>query len=367
MIYLNNAGTSWPKPPGVSQAMDNFQQLSPEAWNQTMEEDIKKVVSFFNIDAPERLLLMQGCSSAMALVMTDFDWKPGDRLLISSMEHHALSRWFHKLQAERGVEGVMIPRAADGPIDLDILEHELKKGARMVATSMAANVTGEILPNAEIISLSRQYGARCFLDGAQAAGIIPIDIAALQPDFFVFAGHKGPLGPKGIGGLYIAPDVPMVCPSAACNIDSSQPKQSTMPSYCDVGSLNGMALAGLVAGMAWIEETGWASLTAKRHALVEKMLDGFAGIDNIKILGSGNASARTGAVAVSIDGYTTNHVAQQLAEHGIIVGSGFQCAPHAHEAVGTAESGCLRFGVGVFSKEEEIDRMVGLLGGIVGG
>ena len=187
MIYLNNAGTSWPKPTSVDDAMMDFVHSSPDRWLDIFHEGIQEVTSFFHIQNEERFLFTQSCSQSLAVAFSDFPWEPGDRLIISSMEHHALSRWFYKLQQERSVEGIIIPRGEQGPIDLNRLEEELRKGARMVAMTMASNVTGEVLPYEQIITLSKQYGAVCILDGAQTAGIIPIDLTILDPDVFVFA------------------------------------------------------------------------------------------------------------------------------------------------------------------------------------
>ena len=216
MIYLNNAGTTWPKPDSVNDAIKDFSQIPPNEWLSIIQEGHKVCTAFFGIEDPDRFLFTQSCSQSLAVAFTDFPWEQGDRLIISSMEHHALSRWFYKLQKERGIEGVIIPRAVDGPINLTHLEEELKKGARMVAMTMASNVTGELLPFEEIVNLCKQYGATSVLDGAQTAGVVPINLRELDPDVFVFAGHKGTFGPQGIGGLYIAERLSMVCPSAVC-------------------------------------------------------------------------------------------------------------------------------------------------------
>ncbi|MEO1049942.1 MAG: aminotransferase class V-fold PLP-dependent enzyme [Bacteroidota bacterium] len=358
MIYLNNAGTTWPKPDEVALAMNDFTELSPERWSELYEQCLHTVANFFNLPK-ERLLFTTSCTAALSIAFSDFPWEQGDRLIISHMEHHALSRWFHKLQREQGVEGVVIPRASDGPIDMQVLEQELQKGARMVAVSMATNVTGELLPYAEIVKLAHQYGALCLLDGAQTSGIVPIDISSLQPDLFVFAGHKGPLGPQGIGGLYITESVSMICPSAACEITPGSGKPAIFPTYCDAGSVNMIALAGMSAGIAWLNKQGWSDWIAKRKKFSSALRRGLAAIPGVIIYGKNDADASTGAVAVNVDGMGAGQLGDLLwNDYQIKTGSGFQCAPMAHEAIGTAELGTVRLSVGHWTKDSEIEAVL---------
>lgn len=356
MIYLNQAGTTWPKPESVNAVINEFNRLAPDEWLELFKEGLATVTSFFGISNPDRFLFTQSCTQALAIAFSDFPWEAGDRLITSSMEHHALSRWHYKLQQERGVEGVIIPRSEDGPFDLEKLEAELKKGARMVAISMASNVTGEILPYEEVIRLSKAYGAVCLLDGAQTAGIIPINILDLDPDIFVFAGHKGPLGPQGIGGLYISDRVSMLCPSAVCEITPGEKKPTVFPTYCDTGSAPMMNIAGLTAGIKWLQEKRWGELERHRNQLVKMMREGLSEISEIEIVGSKTHQRYTGAVSIISKSGPLEDVKELLWQKSSIKGSfGFQCAPLAHEALGTGETGTLRFSVGAMNTGKELE------------
>lgn len=362
MLYFNHAGTTWPKPPTVVEAMHNFHQLTPDQWLNVYEEGLSSVVRFFNFPDQSRFLFTTSCTSSLQIAFSDFAWEQGDRLIISTMEHHALSRWFHKLQHERGVEGIVIPRATDGPIDLKKLEQELKKGVKMVAISMASNVTGEVLPYRQVIELCHSYQALCLLDGAQTAGILPIDVAELQPDFFVFAGHKGPFGPQGIGGLYIAKQVGMACPTAACEIVIDNKIKGAFPSYCDTGSVNMVALAGLNTGILWLENQGWNKLIEHRKKLVGKLRTGLNELPSVTVLGVGNAENTTGAVSIISDRFSTSELEKLLwQEYEIKVSAGFQCAPMTHEALNTHEEGTVRFSVGPMTEEQDIEELLTVL------
>lgn len=362
MIYLNNAGTTWPKPEVVNSAMKQFIELTPDKWLQVFNDGIGTATSFFGINNPDRFLFTQSCTQSMAIAFSDFPWEKGDRLIISEMEHHALSRWMYKLQREQGVDGTLIPRNHDGPLDLNVLEKELKKGARMVAMSMASNVTGEVLPYEEVLDLCRKYEAVSLLDGAQLAGLIPIDIRSLDPDIFVFAGHKAPLGPQGIGGLYISENVSMVCPSAACEITPGLNKSAIFPTYCDTGSAPMGAIAGLSAGLNWIEDYGWDQLVSQREMLSKKLREGLQAIDSIEIVGAADYERYTGAVSIGSSKLSLAEINEKLWKENEIKGSyGFQCAPLAHEALRTHEKGTLRFSVGPLNTLEDVDELLDTL------
>lgn len=366
MIYFNNAGTSWPKPASVNESMAHFTTLNPDQWLEIYEDGLETVCRFFNIQDKDRFLFTTSCTSSLSVAFSDFPWDEGDRLITSTMEHHALSRWFHKVQRERMVEGVVIPRASNGPFDLQVLETELQKGAKMVAVSMASNVTGELLPYREIINLCKNYNVFCLLDAAQTAGILPIDINDLQPDFFVFAGHKGPLGPQGIGGLYISKKVAMACPTAACEITPGDSAKGVFPSYCDTGSVNMMALKALTQGIKWLESRGWDILLNHRYQLVSKLRKGLSEISGLSIAGIGTEMDTTGAVSITTNKYNTTELADILwKQYKVKVSAGFQCAPMAHEALQTDTYGTVRFSVGPETTENEVDFLLKSMSEIV--
>lgn len=407
MIYLNHAGTSFPKPDVVQQAVSEFSQLPPTEYGRVFEECQKAVCDFFHISNPDRFMFTTSCTSSLAVALDDFPWSENtpnnkDCLIISSMEHHALSRWYHKLPRERGIEAIIIPRAEDGgPLDLELLEKTLQERSIMtssspssktlVAMTMASNVTGEILPCEQIVALCHKYNAYSLLDGAQTAGIIPINLQQLNPDIFVFAGHKGTLTIHGLGGLYISERMNMTCPTAVCayvpggkkeHANNNKPTMA-MPSYCDTGSAPMMALAGLTAALQWMtnhETFSWEQRIQHRLGLVQQLRTGLMDLsEDFEILGqafSGDQidptsmnhpwSQYTGAVSIRLHPLKYAHhqqnrireIAQHLQKHDIVASMGFQCAPLAHEALGTHEHGTLRFSVGVFTTHHEIETLL---------
>lgn len=342
MIYLNNAGTSWPKPSSVAQAMERFQKQSPLEWNSLFELWHLEVCRFFQMEEPGRFILTPGCTSALAQAMTALPWEEGDVLLTSSHEHHALGRWAEFLAHTHGVIHQQVSMNADGLFDLDEAESWLQQGrVRLVACSMASNVTGALLPAASVVELSHQYGAMCLLDGAQVAGCLPLDLPTLGADFFAFAGHKGTLGPQGIGGLYVAPSV------------------STMLSYCDLGSVNMVALAGLVAGLQWLQEQDVAAVRERTVLRTQQLLDGLHTLPHVIVYGPSSAAERTAAVSIRVKGMSVSRLGQRLRnDYGILGSAGRQCARMAHRALGTLDEGTLRLSAGPFTTRADMDEVL---------
>ena len=207
MYYFNNAATTWPKPEIVYQSVDDaFRNLnSPE---RTAGADGKRssallqtcraeVAEFFGIQNPDQLVFTPSCTYSLNLAILCQDWQPGDVVLISGMEHHAMSRPVRKLARERGIEFKVIPYREGQPLDLQFLQAELETGkVKMVGCTMASNVTGEILPSEEVGQLCHRYEVRYLVDAAQSAGVLPVDVHKLNCDFMSFAGSQGALWPS---------------------------------------------------------------------------------------------------------------------------------------------------------------------------
>lgn len=217
-IYLNNAATTWPKPEIVYQTVDDcFRHLASPGRSAgasgsegaaIMHAARQEVAAFFNLPDAMQLVFMPSCTYALNLAILCQHWQADDEVVMSSMEHHAVSRPVRKVARDHGVRFFCSPYQPTSPFDLNFLEDRLRTGrVKLVACSMASNLTGDIMPVHEIGRLCRQYGAKFLLDAAQAAGVIPVDVQAIGADLLAFAGHKGLFGPPGIGGLYVAPGI----------------------------------------------------------------------------------------------------------------------------------------------------------------
>jgi selenocysteine lyase/cysteine desulfurase len=324
------------------------------------------VASFLGARHPERLLLTPGCTSALAVALGDLPWVAGDRVVTSGLEHHALARPIRGSLDRLGVRHDVAPYAPGTPIDLDFVEARLREGrVRAVACTAASNVTGELLPVEELVALAHSHGALALVDAAQTAGVNALDVESLGVDLLTFAGHKGLLGPQGIGGLYVAPGVELTSPAASCELGSDRSACSPFPSYCDVGSVNLAGAAGLAAGVRWLREQGAAARVPARRA-ARRLLEGLASLPGIKVYGNPDVDRRTLAVSFTSRDLSPAEIERRLlGEHGIVVRSGHHCAPQAHETIGTADQGTVRVSFGHDSREHDADAVLAALGALL--
>lgn len=353
--YLNHAGTSWPKPGAVLDAAHSVSDLSPTDWPVLFETAHQTVADFFHVEK-SRLLLTPSCTAALDLAVMDHAWSPDDRVITSGYEHHALHRTMVKLSAN-GVRVTELPRDVDELISLAALETELKSGGvRLVALTAACNVTGRLLPVAEVIRLAHQHGALALIDGAQVAGWWDLDLSALGADLFTFAGHKGPQAPWGIGGLFVAPQVSMNSPAATCEVPApGEPAAcATMPGYCDAGSVNLSALAGLAAACEWLTQVEQQDRLHRARRLAGSLTDALREIPAVTIHDDVPMEKKMPTVAVSWEDWTATALANALREQGVITSGGFQCAPQTHQALGTSANGVVRFSFGPRSQETDV-------------
>jgi len=350
MIYLNQAGTSWPKPAVVRAAVQDTFDASPADWADHLAAQHLEVCRAFGVGDPQRLLLTPGATSALAVAIADHMWMPGDRIVLSSWEHHALHRPAQQLERQ-GVEVVVVPPGDGGPLALDALDGVLRAGrVRLVAMTAACNITGECLPIEDIVAMARRHGALSLIDAAQSAGWKELDVQSLDPDLLVVTGHKGVHAPWGIGALYVRRTVTMASPRATCDRPTGPPGEAAacapLPGACDVGSLDRPALAGLVAALRWLQDPARRDrlTTAQRQAatLAEALRD----LPGVRLVRPGPAASRLPTVAFTVAGHSPTSVQALLRQRSIHVGAGQLCAPLAHETLGTIPDGVVRCSFG---------------------
>ncbi len=360
-IYLNHAGTSWPKPESVIKAAMSVFDGDATNWANLLQTAHQVVADFFHVDS-SRLLLTPSCTAALSLAISDNDWKSGDRVVSSHFEHHALHRALVKLD-EQGVDVKTLPRDKDELIDLAVLESELRSGrVKMVALTAACNVTGQLLPIADAIDLAHRYDALVLIDGAQIAGWWDLNVQELGADLFTFAGHKGLQAPWGIGGLYVSPEVSMSSPLATCErTDPAVVECTTMPGYCDAGSVNLSSLVGLAAACNWLSHPDRKDRLKKARELASDFADAIRDLPGVVIHHDVPFKTKVPTVAITMADYSAAEMARCLRENGLITSGGFQCAPQAHMALGTSENGVIRFSFGPTNHESEAAVAVDLL------
>ncbi|MRS12877.1 MAG: aminotransferase class V-fold PLP-dependent enzyme [Actinobacteria bacterium] len=365
--YFDHAATSWPKPPVVAESMiramedagGNPGRSAHElglAAARTVERARSAVASLLGATDPRDIAFVPGCTEALNLVLKG-GLKPGDRVIVSSVEHNAVVRPLAAL-AEAGIEVIRVASDEEGLIDPDAVELVLREQpARMVVCQHASNVTGAIQPVGDIADIAHEHGAVFVVDGAQSAGHLRIDLTDLGADAYAAPGHKGLLGPQGVGVLYLArgfePQELVQGGSGGRSEDSRQPR--TRPERYEAGTPNTFGIAGLGAAAEYLRAHG-DEIRARERTLIRRLVDGLSDIAGIRVLGPRAGSERVPVASVVHSTREPDEIAFALdRRYGIAVRAGVHCSPWTHEAIGTAETGAVRFSVGWSTTDDDIE------------
>ncbi|MCJ7544336.1 MAG: aminotransferase class V-fold PLP-dependent enzyme [Phycisphaerae bacterium] len=382
-IYMDNAATSFPKPPGVMEAMVDFARhcgasagrgayAEAKACEQVLATCRARVAELIGAEGPERIVFAMNCSEALILVIRGLlNAVPrGSEAVALAMEHNSVLRPLNALAEQTHLVPRIIPcDRRTGLVDPDDIRRAITPRTRLVACQHASNVTGTLQPIAEVAALAREAGVPCLVDAAQSAGHVPLDVRALGADFVALAGHKGLLGPLGTGALYIRPGAEEHLPTmkeGGTGTISEQPFQpTTMPDKYEIGSHNAVGLAGLSAGVAWLLERGIEHLREHDRQLCRLFLECTDGVEHLTVYGPRNPDDRTGVFSVNVAGLAPGDLAGALeADFGILTRSGVHCAPLAHQTLGTYPAGTCRFSFGPFTTVQHLRKAAAALASI---
>lgn len=372
-VYLDNAATSWPKPPGVVEAMARFAarcgaSAGRGAYPRADEAGAilmrcrARAAGLLGAADPSRVVFTLNCTDAIHLALHGLSWRRGDVAIVGPTEHNSVMRPLHALRDRVGIEIDRLPARPCGRIEPDALEAALRRRAgrvRVVCLQHASNVLGSIQPVDEAARISRAAGVPILVDAAQTAGAIPLDASAAGIDLLAAPGHKGLLGPLGTGILCVRPGLELLTVREGGTGSRSEEEvhPAEWPDRMEAGSHNAIGIAGLDAALAWIERRGVEAIRAHEAALVKRLLDGLDGLPCLRILGVPNAPTRAALVAFAIDGRRSEEVAAALHRRaGICARPGLHCAPAAHRHAGTYPDGAVRLSIGPFTTTADIDR-----------
>ncbi len=373
LIYLDNAATTFPKPRevydfiysfcskhGVNPGRSGF-DASIEAEEMVLETR-RMLMELFNGDGdPNRLTFSYNASDSLNMIIQGIARK-GDHIVTTMLEHNSVLRPLHHLEIEGIAEVDHVPFDNSGYIDPDDIKKALKPNTRMVIVNHCSNILGTIQPVAEIGKICKEAGVIFVVDGAQGAGVVEMDMQAMGVDVFVFTGHKSLMGPTGIGGSYVMEDVPVISTRyGGTGVRSAQLTHlEEFPYRLECGTLNIAGVAGLNAGVKWINEKGIENIHNQELVLWDKLRVGLQNIDNLTVYCAENTENQNPVLSFNIDGMPSDDVGMMLdVDYNIACRTGLQCAPKVHERLGTDRiHGTVRFGLGPFNTEEEIDAAI---------
>jgi len=370
LLYLDNAATSFPKPPQVAKRVYEFicflggnsgrgnNQLSRKS-TEILDDTRRKMARLFNIEAYERIAFTPNITYAINLALYGF-LEPGDHVITSSMEHNAVARPLYALSAQ-GIEWTRVPCETDGSLDPEVLQRNIRPNTRLICILHASNVTGTIMPIREVGRIAAQHGILFMLDTAQTAGIIPIDVVKDGIDILTFTGHKGLLGPQGTGGIYIKPglEIKPLIRGGTGSFSESLLQPEFMPDVLESGTMNMPGLIGLNAGIDFILAKGVDNIRKHEQRLGQALIDGLREIEGVHLYGPGDLNRQTAVISFNLAGLDCGDLALWLEEgYGIISRAGLHCAALAHDTIGTGKEGCCRLSPGLFNTGEDIQYVI---------
>ena len=379
-IYLDNGSTSFPKAPGVGKAMADFIEKVgvnigrggyEEAYSaaEVVLDTREKLCRLFHFDRPENVIFQSGITAAMNVLLKGL-LKPGDRVLTTSMEHNAVMRPLRQLE-KAGVEVVLIPCNSDGTLDFEALIDLATPGTRALVMTHASNMCGTVMPVKDVAEYCQTLGIWTIVDCAQTAGILPIDMEDWGVDAIAFAGHKGLLGPQGIGGFLITDDlaaeVDPLLSGGTGSISHLETVPEFLPDRFEPGTQNLPGIFGLHAALTYLEQTGIDAIREHEMACTARLLEGLSQLKGIRIVGRTQLTGRTAVVSVEFLHMDNADAAFLLEDkYGIMTRCGLHCAPRAHMTVGTFPQGTVRFAPGRETTVAEIDAAIAAVKEILG-
>jgi cysteine desulfurase family protein len=373
-IYLDNAGTSFPKPPVVYQAMEQFLRTlgaNPGRGGHAMavgaEGEIDRTRSglarLFSIRDHQRLIFTLNCTDALNIAMKGH-LRDGDHVITTVLEHNSVSRPLEQMAQNGMITLTRLPCSEDGYLDPDEVKNAIRPETRLVVMTHASNVLGTVQPIREVGALVKESKASFLVDAAQTAGVVPVDVEADHIDLLAFPGHKALYGPPGSGGLYVAPEIQLhPWREGGTGGDSATPTQPTeYPYYLEGGTPNTVGIAGLGAGVRFVEETGMEKIHAHEQHLRKKLVEAFKDDDRCRVYGPKGGQPTVAPLSLGFADLPSDEVAGILDQSfQVAVRSGMHCAPYIHRHLGTFPAGTARFSPGFFNTENDIEHAISAL------
>lgn len=375
-IYADHAATTFPRPPEVVESMVHYLReigCSPGrgAYHQSLAaarmvyESRCLLARFFAVPEPEQIIFTPNVTTSLNLAFKGL-LAEGDHVLISSMEHNAVVRPLSSLARDGHILLEQLSCGPDGKLDLLELRRALRPNTRLVVLTHASNVTGTLLPVYDAGEMLAGTNTFFCVDAAQTAGTEVVDFTEMRCDYLAFTGHKGLLGPPGIGGLCFsqraaAATKPLIeGGTGSRSEDEYQP--NFLPDKFESGTQNLPGIAGLAAGVRIISEAGLTAIRKEKTKLMETLLFGLSGISGVTIYGTKNAAESVSAVSIKMSGVDSGDLSFMLDQaYGIQTRSGLHCAPLAHKTIGTFPEGTVRFSLGYQNTAEDVDAIIAAL------
>ena len=371
-IYLDNAATSSPKPQSVVdevlRALTAYNANPGRSGHAAALEAARSVYSARNalshlMHAPDDscIAFCFNCTDALNLAIKGV-LRRGDHVISTMLEHNSVLRPLTGLSTRSQIALTLISPGPDGMVDPRAIARAIRKNTRLIVVTHASNVTGAIQPVAAIGEVARQHGILYLIDGAQAIGMLPVDVEKLKCDLYAFPGHKSLLGPQGTGGLYIRAGLQLntLREGGTGTESNSMLQPDEAPERYEAGTVNMPGLSGLRRGAEYVDQCQSQIMMHERE-LATALFEGLSAMDNVLIYSPHEEAARAGIVCFNLGDLSSSEVADALSRRNIAVRGGLHCAPGAHRHLGTLQRGAVRASVGWANSFDDVDVFLGAI------
>lgn len=368
-VYLDNAATSYPKAPGVAESMSDYilnvgcnvnrgVYSGAHAAQSVVFETREMLCELFNFDKTENVVFTKNITESLNVLIKGL-LKPGDHVIVSSMEHNAVMRPLVSM-SKLGIEFDRVPCNVDGSMETCLLEARIKPNTKAVIMTHASNVCGTILPLEKVGRICREHNLFFIIDSAQTAGFLDLDFKALNADAIAFTGHKSLLGPQGMGGFVIndklASSVAPFIEGGTGSLSDSEEQPEYMPDKFESGTMNLPGVFGLHASLKHLKEIGLEEIRHTEMSLAKRFIDKVNMMNDVRIAGINGTEGRTASISLDFKKFDNSEISFTLSnDYGIMTRCGLHCSPSAHKTLGTFPQGTVRFSFSHFNTEKEID------------
>lgn len=377
-IYLDNAATSFPKPPEVAEAVQRHiltsagsagrgKHTAAVAASQLLYDVRRALSELLGTREVTRWAMAFNATDAINTALKGF-LKPGDHVLTTSIEHNAVARPLRYLEKARGIAITKLPHVPGMGASPTDISRFVTPRSRLLVMVHASNVTGEIVPIREMAAAAHDHGLVVLVDASQSAGVLPLQIDEWGLDMVAVTGHKALLGPQGTGALYVRHglEIEPLRHGGTGNFSESDEQPPGWPEAMESGTMNGPGFAGLLAALRWISERGIATIRSHEVQMMQCLLDAFAEIPTVEIYGTRRADMRAGLVCINVGDLDPAEVEHELEQRRILTRAGLHCAAWAHQAQHTINRGAVRFSVGPFTTLEDVEAAARAIAEIAG-
>jgi len=367
MIYFDNAATSFPKPECVYKAVDKCMReycanpgrsghrLSLEA-GRILLEARELFSELINSKKSDNVIFSLNATDAINVALKGL-LKSGDHVITTSMEHNSVLRPLKTLE-KQGVETTIIQCNKKGELSLEEISKAIKPSTKVIISTHASNVIGTKMPIKEMGLLAHNEKLIFIVDSAQTAGTYNIDVEDMNIDILTFTGHKGLMGPQGVGGFYIREGVPLrqMREGGTGSMSESLEQPEILPDKFESGTPNMPGIAGLASGLSFIKEKGIENIRKHEETITKYFIQQASEIKDIILYGLLDVENHAPVVSLNIKGKTSSEVSFALdRNYDIATRPGLHCAPMAHKTIGTFDQGTVRFSFGYFNTKNEVD------------